>query len=182
MTHMAHVVATPDGSVIGAGRLDPLQRGFGPFERLYEASDDMVCVVAYTDADRAGVCAALGVDRIDDDYRQADALAAAIHAGTADEAVAALRANGVAAVRPVGRNVHTLMNDPDERRIGRVAELPHPDKGMVREPHVLLRVSGAEQVPHRLAPAFGEHTDEILGELGFDADEIAALHADDAIR
>src|SRR3954454_7393247 len=49
MTHMAHVVRTVEGDVIGADRLDPLQFGFGPFERLYETADGWVCVVAYTD-------------------------------------------------------------------------------------------------------------------------------------
>ena len=43
MAHMAHAVQRVDGEVIGAGRLDPLQMGFGPFERLYEAADGMVC-------------------------------------------------------------------------------------------------------------------------------------------
>jgi crotonobetainyl-CoA:carnitine CoA-transferase CaiB-like acyl-CoA transferase len=52
----------------------------------------------------------------------------------------------------------------------------------VRELHVLLRVSDAEQVPHRLAPGFGEHTDQVLRELGCDAEAIASLHAGGAVR
>ena len=39
LAHMAHAVRRPDGTVIGANRLDPLQMGFGPFERLYETAD-----------------------------------------------------------------------------------------------------------------------------------------------
>jgi crotonobetainyl-CoA:carnitine CoA-transferase CaiB-like acyl-CoA transferase len=31
------------------------------------------------------------------------------------------------------------------------------------------------------APALGEHTDEVLGELGFSHEEIAALHARGAV-
>ena len=74
------------------------------------------------------------------------------------------------------------MNDPEQRRVGRVAEVVHADKGKVRELHVLVRVSDAEQVPHRLAPGLGEHTDEALGELGCDAAAIAALRARGAVR
>jgi crotonobetainyl-CoA:carnitine CoA-transferase CaiB-like acyl-CoA transferase len=55
-------------------------------------------------------------------------------------------------------------------------------KGNVRELHVLVRVSDAEQVPHRLAPELGEHTDAILGELGYTTEEITALRADNAVR
>jgi crotonobetainyl-CoA:carnitine CoA-transferase CaiB-like acyl-CoA transferase len=37
-------------------------------------------------------------------------------------------------------------------------------------------------VPHRLAPALGEHTDALLLELGYDAEQIEAMHARGVIR
>lgn len=182
MGHMAHAVRRPDGEVIGAGLLDPLQCGFGPFERLYETADGWVCIVAYADDERKAVAEALGVARIADDDAQADALLTALADRKAAEVVDDLRAAGVAAAEPIARNVHGFMNDPEQRRLGRVAEVPHPVKGNVREPHVLLRVSDAEQVPHRLAPELGEHTDAILEDLGYSADEIAELRARNVVR
>jgi len=93
-----------------------------------------------------------------------------------------LRAAGVAAVEPVGRNVHAFMNDPEARRTGRVAEVQHPRLGKVRELDVLVRVSDTATTPHRLAPELGEHTDELLTELGCSPEEIAELHARGAVR
>jgi crotonobetainyl-CoA:carnitine CoA-transferase CaiB-like acyl-CoA transferase len=37
-------------------------------------------------------------------------------------------------------------------------------------------VHGVTKVPARRAPEVGEHSDEILGELGFSATEIDGLH------
>jgi crotonobetainyl-CoA:carnitine CoA-transferase CaiB-like acyl-CoA transferase len=182
MAHTAHIVRRPDGETVGAGRLDPLQMGFGPFERLYEAADGMVCLVAYDETDRAAACAGLGVARHADDERQSDAIMEALRGRRAADVVDDLRANGVAVAQPVGRNVRTFMNDPEQRRLGRVAELPHPVKGNVRELHRLLRVSDAAPVPHRLAPELGEHTTAILAQLGYTAEEIDALKADGAVR
>jgi crotonobetainyl-CoA:carnitine CoA-transferase CaiB-like acyl-CoA transferase len=182
MTHMAHAVRTAAGDVIGADRLDPLQLGFGPFERLYPTSAGWVCVVAYTDADRDALVKILGVDRVADDDHQADLIAAVFAQRDTSVAIQEVRSAGVAIVEPAGRSMHRIMNDRDQRHVGRVAEVAHPEKGNVRELHVLLRVSDADQVPHRLAPELGEHTDEMLSELGCDADQIASLHASGAVR
>jgi crotonobetainyl-CoA:carnitine CoA-transferase CaiB-like acyl-CoA transferase len=182
MGHMAHAVRRPDGEVVGAGALDPLQMGFGPYERVYETADGWICVVAYADDERDAAAKALGVDRVADDDAQADLLAAAIARRETAEVVADLQAAGGAAGEPGGRNNHDFKKDPQQRPIGRVAEVPHPVKGNVRELHVLVRVSDAEQVPHRLAPELGEHTDAILADLGYDAAEIAGLHARNAVR
>jgi crotonobetainyl-CoA:carnitine CoA-transferase CaiB-like acyl-CoA transferase len=182
MTHMAHAVRTVDGEVIGADLLDPLQLGFGAFERLYETADGWVCIAAYTEGDREALVKTLGVDRVPDDAHQADLIAAAFAERETQAAIEEVRKAGVAIVEPAGRSMHRLMNDAEQRRVGRVAEVAHPEKGNVRELHVLLRVSDAEQVPHRLAPGLGEHTDEVLTELGCDADTIASLHASGAVR
>jgi crotonobetainyl-CoA:carnitine CoA-transferase CaiB-like acyl-CoA transferase len=182
MGHMAHIVRRGDGEVVGAGRLDPLQMGFGAFERLYETADGLVCVVAYDERDRRAAVDALGVARVGDDDAQADRVAEAVRDRNADDVVRTLTAVGVAAACAVGRNIHGFMNDPEQRRLGRVAEVPHPTKGNVRELHVLVRVSDSERTAHRLAPELGEHSDAILGELGYAPDDIAALRAAGAIR
>jgi formyl-CoA transferase len=44
-----------------------------------------------------------------------------------------------------------------------------------------IQVHGVAKVPARRAPALGEHTAEILGELGFDARSIESLREDGAI-
>ena len=49
MTHAAHIVRQPDGTVIGGERLDPLQTGIGPLDRLYETRGGWICVVALSD-------------------------------------------------------------------------------------------------------------------------------------
>jgi len=182
MGHMAHAVRRPDGSIIGTGRLDTLQMGFGPFERLYQTANGLIALVAYKDEDRQAALSALQVERFDDDDRQADAIADALYERDAADVLKVLEKAGVATAIPVGRNVHTFMNDPEQRQNGRVAELPHPVKGNVRELHVLVRTSDAEQVPHRLAPELGEHTDEILGVVGYSATEIDALRKRGVIR
>jgi crotonobetainyl-CoA:carnitine CoA-transferase CaiB-like acyl-CoA transferase len=94
---------------------------------------------------------------------------------TTAEALAALRAAGVPVAVPVPRNDATFLTDPENLRTGRVAECPHPRRGHVRELAVLVRVSGSNPPPHRLAPALGEHTDDILRMLGHDEETIDKL-------
>ena len=176
MAHMAHAVRTADGTVVGAHRLDPLQLGVGAFERLYETADGWVCIVAF-DAEQqaalgalAGVDVGLGADSDDevDDYAVGLRLAEALSARKTDELLDELILAGVPAAVPVGHQMSAFMRDPEQRRLGRVAEVHHPEKGAVRELAVLLRVSDTDTVPHRLAPALGEHTDALLHELGYD--------------
>jgi crotonobetainyl-CoA:carnitine CoA-transferase CaiB-like acyl-CoA transferase len=182
MTHLAHIVRTPAGDVLGAGTLDPLQLGRGPFDRLYESVDGWICIVARTPRERDALLDVVDVEPTTDDETQAERLRAAIVRRTTGELVRALRVRGVPAVEPVGRNVHACMNDPEQHRAGRVAEAVHPQLGRVREVDQLVRVSDAVRVPHRLAPGLGEHTDEILAELGCAATEIASLRAQGVVR
>jgi crotonobetainyl-CoA:carnitine CoA-transferase CaiB-like acyl-CoA transferase len=182
MGHLAHIVRTPDGEPLGAGRLDPLQTGRGAFDRVYETADGWVCVVAPRADEQRALLDALGVEAVADDDGQSDRLRVAFTTVKTHDVVAQLHAAGVAAVEPVGRNVHAYMNDADARRTRRVAEVPHPRLGNVRELDVLVRVSDASMPPHRLAPGLGEHTDELLAEWGCSPAEIEGLRASGAVR
>jgi crotonobetainyl-CoA:carnitine CoA-transferase CaiB-like acyl-CoA transferase len=68
-------------------------------------------------------------------------------------------------------------SDPQLRARGAFVEVPTPWEGRaipgVASP---VRIRGAGAAPLRPAPRAGEHTDEVLGESGFSAEEIAALH------
>lgn len=182
MGHVAHIVRTADGEVVGAGGLDLLQFGVGPWERLYETADGWVCIVSHRDEQRHAASVVLEVDIDGDDDVVADRLAAAFATWATADVVAALVDAGVPAVEPIGRGNHLYMNEPEHRRVGRVAEVEHPELGKVREPAVLVRVSDAEVPPHRLAPALGEHTDEVLLELGLEPAAIERLRSRGAIR
>jgi crotonobetainyl-CoA:carnitine CoA-transferase CaiB-like acyl-CoA transferase len=56
-----------------------------------------------------------------------------------------------------------------------VVEVDQPRFGPVRQLGVPVKLSRTPGDPTRAAPAFGEHTEEVLGEAGYSAEEIAAM-------
>jgi alpha-methylacyl-CoA racemase len=56
-----------------------------------------------------------------------------------------------------------------------VTAIEQPGLGTVRQLGVPVKMSRTPGDPTRPAPAFGEHTDEVLGEAGYSAEEIAAM-------
>ena len=54
-------------------------------------------------------------------------------------------------------------------------EIDHPIEGKVPNIGFAVKLSGTQQAVRRHPPLLGEHTDEVLEELGVDAEERARL-------
>jgi alpha-methylacyl-CoA racemase len=84
---------------------------------------------------------------------------------------------------PVGK-VYTfdeVFSDPQVLHRKMVVEVEHPTLGKVRQPGIAVKLSETPGKIRRLAPIFGEHTEEILGELGYSQSQIADLRQSSVI-
>jgi crotonobetainyl-CoA:carnitine CoA-transferase CaiB-like acyl-CoA transferase len=74
-----------------------------------------------------------------------------------------------------------LLHDPQVRHNGTFVTYDHPTEGRVTTPGFPYRFSATPPRIDRGAPLTGEHTREVLGELGVDAAEIDRLLADGVV-
>ncbi len=74
-----------------------------------------------------------------------------------------------------------VMADPHVRARGLVVETDHPTLGPIQTLGTPIKLSETPLSPGRPAPRLGQHTDEILGDAGFAAGEIAALRRTGAV-
>jgi crotonobetainyl-CoA:carnitine CoA-transferase CaiB-like acyl-CoA transferase len=72
-------------------------------------------------------------------------------------------------------------NDPQVKHMEAFTSYRHPVIGEVKTVNVPITLSETPGKVERHAPMVGEHTIEVLTELGFDQDRIAALRASGAI-
>ncbi|MGV0870625.1 CaiB/BaiF CoA transferase family protein [Mycolicibacterium sp. XJ879] len=192
MTHMAHVVRTVDGTVLGAGKLDPLQYGISALDRLYETSDGWVCISVETPEEIMALSSATGCDLLAEcttvqscraiDYELGMALADIFAGQPTSYWQDRLDKKRVPAAQPKPFNNRAFMRDPENIRTRRVAVVAHPEEGHIREPDQYLRMSHCTLPPHRLAPRLGEHTADVLSGLGMAATALQQLSSRNAVR
>jgi crotonobetainyl-CoA:carnitine CoA-transferase CaiB-like acyl-CoA transferase len=99
---------------------------------------------------------------------------------TTAEAVELLAAHEIA-VAPV-LDVEDVANHEQIVASRSVEEVDHPVLGRIRQPNPPVRFAGRRVGELRPAPTLGEHDDEVLAELGFSTDAVAALRRAGAIR
>jgi crotonobetainyl-CoA:carnitine CoA-transferase CaiB-like acyl-CoA transferase len=160
-------------------------QNFRPFRFL----DGWGICTPTSDANFAGMCRAFGVDGYDDprvativqrsQHRELtgelmNRCYEAARTMTTADGIGALEAHNV----PCGvvLSPTELAADPHAQAIGLFEESRHPTAGRLRQPRHPAEFSGDRPAIGGPAPLLGEHTDEILRELGF-ADLIAELRA-----
>jgi len=75
----------------------------------------------------------------------------------------------------IGQSVEQLMNDPHCLENDLFDEREHPQYGRVKQLGVVPRFSDMSGVVLRPAPLLGQHTEEVLLELGYTKERIAEL-------
>jgi crotonobetainyl-CoA:carnitine CoA-transferase CaiB-like acyl-CoA transferase len=99
---------------------------------------------------------------------------------TRDEWVEILRQEDTC-VAPV-YSIDELATDPQLIARGAIREMPHPTLGHVKQVGPLFRMSGSPFQAGNWTRQFGQHTEELLLGLGYDAARIEALRQAEVIR
>lgn len=76
------------------------------------------------------------------------------------------------------QRIDEVLADPQIKARNMVIEQQHPRFGTLRMPNLPFRFSGCDTTIHQVAPDLGEHNGQVAAELGFSAEEIAAMTAD----
>ncbi|MHC4422966.1 MAG: CaiB/BaiF CoA transferase family protein [Planctomycetota bacterium] len=94
---------------------------------------------------------------------------------TRDEWFATLKDQEISATPVYG--LEEALADPHNRARGMISELEHPEYGKIAQIGVAPKFSATPGRVRTLAPKPGEHTEEVLWEVGFSKEEIARLTA-----
>ena len=159
-------------------RLTQDQTGIGPGERIYQVSDGWVAVVARGEklASLRAV-ASVAADVVADADVEA-AIEQGLASRTSEDVLAALDAAGVPAEPVLEGEIYRFFDRQDYRDAGLIAQYPHAAFVKMEQPGAFWHFPDMTLTLDRAAPVIGEHTREILVELGYTPAEIDQLYSD----
>ena len=160
---------------------------------VFETADGFVTVGAVSDAEWQGLCRAAGHPEWIEDPRFATPASRVTHAGARFALLAEVLREGPSAAwlerfeaeqvpcAPVLRR-EELARHPQVIANELVVESEHPQAGRMRDARPAARFSEHPAAAPRPAPSRGEHTDEVLREVGYAETEIHDLRDAGAVR
>ncbi|MGH8517273.1 MAG: CaiB/BaiF CoA transferase family protein, partial [Panacagrimonas sp.] len=184
LLNTSYAVARPDGSGFERPRIDGLQVGFSAGHRIYEAQDAWVCLALSEASHWAGLAQALGLPadlQSRSDAEQSRSIGAAIRARSAQDAFARLDGAGVPVEIVDAEFSRRLHDDPEFAKRRWTVSYPHPVVGKLDQIGLLFDLSDTPGVIQGRPLIVGEHTQKILGEMGYDADQVKTLEEQFAI-
>jgi crotonobetainyl-CoA:carnitine CoA-transferase CaiB-like acyl-CoA transferase len=154
--------------------------------RIFPTADGSITVVALTDDQWARTCRATDREDLIEDPRFRSMFDRMTHMQELREIVTDIIATRTTAEWCALYEKHDVPHAPvlslDEvpehpqvRANGVLVETEHPTAGRMRQALPAARFDATPTQPDRPAPTNGEHTDQVLGELGYSREEIAAL-------
>ena len=159
-----------NGDLVPVPVLDRQQMGTAPGYRIAPVADGWIAVAARTDQQVDALRTVAGVDDASD-------AASAIVSRTVDDLLAAFEVAGVSAERVRENQCDAFFASDTNRAAGLVAEYPHPIYGKFEQPGAFWSFGDLGVRLDKAPPTTGQHTVEILTELGFARDDIEQLVA-----
>lgn len=165
------VAILPDGDLSETYHLDSAQTGFGPYHRIYECQDGQwIAIAAHSRSQREALLQVLGATEA--------GLVDAARTRAAASLLAELAAAGVPCDAVVFDDaMNRFFDDPLNRRLNLVSALDQPVYGTVEQPGAAWCFGDVDVRFKRACPDIGEHTDDIMREIGFSDAEIAEFRA-----
>ena len=168
---------------------DKDQYGLTPYHRLYRLGDGWIYVVARDDAERAALCRIADVDE-DKSPTQghpnqtpfAQVMTDAFAGRKLTDTLAALKQAGVPCAEAQAGDSELFLDDPHAQAMDMVAVRQHATAGELRVSWQYVQFGHTAPTTGNPTPLLGEHTDEVLREIGYNDAEIAAMHANGAVK
>ena len=152
----------------------------------YPTSDGWIMIAAYHDDRWKALCEVIGdpglaahLDfatnpaRVANRAKLAEALGRRLAVKTTAEWQAAMEARDIIC-GPIAE-YDAVLASPQLEHNGVIVEMQHPAAGKVRMPGMALGDRDAQSRVHRAPPMLGAHSREVLGQFGFEADQIEGL-------
>ena len=164
-----------------------LNWGTFPLSGTFRTLDGHVVMVgAFKPNPLQDICRGLGIEDLSADPRYATHEAQVAHrddlqarwrrefgARTTDQVVAALESVDILCA-PVN-SIETALADPQVAHNKMIVEMHHPGCGPIKSVGIPVKLESTPGTVRRPPPHLGEHTREVLGELGFTDAEVDAL-------